>query len=69
MNLDHDFFPLSIFSEDQKQVFPTLEAFFSPNSTEDQRSDVDQSQIIGEDAVKLSPRVSEPLAGHKQGFH
>ena len=55
MNLDHDFFPVSLFSEDQKKVFPKLEAFFSPNSSEDQRSDADQSQIIGGDAVKLSP--------------
>ena len=30
---------------------PKLEDFFSPNSSEDQRSDADRSQIIGGDAV------------------
>ena len=29
---------------------PNMEDFFSPNSSEDQRSDADQSQIIGWDA-------------------
>ena len=48
LNLDHDFFPVSILSEDQKKVFTKIGSFFFPNSSEDQqRSDADQSQIIG----------------------
>ena len=31
----------------KKRSSPTVEDFFSPNSSEDQRSDADQSQIIG----------------------
>ena len=39
MNLDHDFFPVSKLSEDQKKErsSPKKEHFFSPNSDEDQK--------------------------------
>ena len=58
MNLDHDFFQVRKLSEDQKKVFTKDGRLFSPNSSEDQktapnilqRSDTDQSQIIGGDA-------------------
>ena len=45
------FFPVSILSEDQKKgVHQIWNPFFPPNSSEDQRSDAHQSQIIGGDA-------------------
>ena len=56
MNLYHNFFQVRKFSEDQKKrSSPKLEEFFSPTSSEDQKtapnviqpSDADQSQIIG----------------------
>ena len=70
MNLDHDFFQVSKFSEDQKKglrqkwttffslssgedqkkVFTKTGALFSPNSSGDLRSDAHQSQSIGWDA-------------------
>ena len=56
MNLNHDFFQVNKLSEDQnkKKVFTKNGRVFSPNASEDQktapniqRSDADQSQIIG----------------------
>ena len=47
------FFQISKLSEDQKRkkkVFTKIGRFFSPNSSEDQRSNADQSQIIEGDA-------------------
>ena len=75
MNLDHDFVQVSKLSEDQKKKkrsLPKLEHFFSPNSSGHLRSEAHQRQIIGGDAdvnhtqtiggdtVKLS--VSAPLS-------
>ena len=50
MNLDHDFVQVSKLSEDQKKVFTKNGTLFSPNSSGHLRSDAHQSQIIGEDA-------------------
>ena len=51
MNLDHDFVQMSKLNEDQKKkVFTKDGRLFFPNSSEYQRSDADQSQIIGGDA-------------------
>ena len=54
MNLDHDLFPVSKVSKDQKKVFTENLRVFSPNLSEDKKttknSDTDQSQIIGGDA-------------------
>ena len=50
MNLDHDFFQVSKLSEDQKKVFTKNGILFSPNSSGDPRSDAHQSQTIGGDA-------------------
>ena len=51
VNLDHNFIQVSKLSEDQKKkIFGQDERLFSANSSEDQRSDADQSQIIGGDA-------------------
>ena len=78
MNLNHNFFQVSKLSEDQKKrSSPKLEDFFFLNSSEDQRSDAGQSQIIGGDTVvdhtqiigriqsnywgDTSPQVSAPL--------
>ena len=75
MNLDHDFFQVSKLSKDQKKKkrsSPKLEHFFPPNSSGHLRSeahqrqiiggdaDVDHTQTIGGDTVKLS--VSAPLS-------
>ena len=51
MNLDHDFVQESKLSEDQKKRFsPKMELFFPPHSSGHLRSDAHQSQIIGGDA-------------------
>ena len=85
MNLDHDFVQVSKLSEDQKikRSSPKMEPFFL-NSSGHLRSDVHQRQIIGwdadvdhtqtigEDTVKLlgyippSRRVSAPLLLNKR---
>ena len=82
INLDHDFVQLSKLSENQKKkVFTENGTLFSPNSSGHLRSDahqrpiiegdadVDHTQTIGGDTVKLlgkiyppiPPRVSAPL--------
>ena len=74
MNLDHNFFWVSKLSEEQKKrSSPTMEHFFSPNLSGDLRSDAHQSQIIGGDAdvdhtqiiggdnVKLLGRIYPPI--------
>ena len=50
MNLDHNFFQVSKLSEEQRKVFAKTGALFSPNSNGDLRSDAHQSQSIGWDA-------------------
>ena len=52
MNLDHDFVQVSKLSEDQKikKVFAKNGTLFSPNSSGHLRSDAHQSQTIGGDA-------------------
>ena len=57
MNLDHDFFfQISKVIEDKKNVFTKIERVFFPDfkccRPTSTNSDADQSQIIGEDAVK-----------------
>ena len=60
MNLDHDFFQVSKLSEDQKKIFTKIGKPFFPNLSEDQRSDADQSQIIGGDTFKLLEGIYPP---------
>ena len=66
MNFDHDFFQVSKLSENQKKkeknggLRQTWKTFF-PHSREGQRSDADQSQIIGGDAVKLLEGICPPI--------
>ena len=66
MNFDHDFFQVSKLSEDQKKKkkmggFAKHGRLFSPHSREGQRSDADQSQIIGGGAVKLLEGIYPPI--------
>ena len=71
MNLNHNFFHVSKFSEDQKKrSSPKIEAFLSPKSRKDQNkgpniiqrsdADVNHSQIIGGNAVKLLGGIYPP---------
>ena len=79
MYFDHNLFQENKLSEDQKKgSSPKLEGFSSPNLSEDQRSDADQSQIIGGggadadhtqfvggDTVKLSGDISPDPPGFR----
>ena len=84
MNLDHDFVQVSKLNEDQKKrSSPKMEHFFSPEfkwtptlrCTPESNywgdADVDHTQTIGGDTVKLlgdiSPRVSAPLVVTRVG--
>ena len=51
----------------KKRSSPKLEAFFSTNSSEDQRSDVDQSQIIGGDADVDHTQIIEGIQSNYWG--
>ena len=76
MDLDHDFVQVSKLSEEQKKVFTKNGTLFSPNSSVHLRSDTHQSQIIGGgdadvdhtqtiggDTVKLLGDISPPGFG------
>ena len=79
MNHDHDFFQVSKLSEDQKKgLHQKWNSFFSPNSMGDLRSDahqsqfiarnpeVDHTQIIGVDTVKLLGKVYPSTSLHSR---
>ena len=66
MNLDHDFFQVSKLSEDRKiRSSPKEGKICSPNCSEDLRSNVHQSQIIG--GIRIQTLAySNYWGGHSQ---